>query len=207
MPNLPEQFAKHLKSLNLSPATVYNYLSDLRRFFGWFQQRYKRRFKPNQNISEYINRYQKELAQTDIPPNTVARYLTSLNRYSDWLHENGHIESVVVIDGTSVKNIRKFAPTLLITISTIIIMLGSTVAALNYFGQPLLKSIKNRVFNEPADNSRKQLLAKLPGAGKVLADVSEDEYLEFNTDVRLTDVLFVEKEATFSANITAPNII
>src|SRR3989338_947338 len=195
MQNLPKLFAEHLKSLNLSPATVYNYLSDLRRFFGWFQQKYKRRFEPDQAISKYINRYQKEVANGDIPPNTVTRYLTSLNRYAQWLQENGHINQVVVVDGVSMaKSLKKFAPTILITLSSIIIMLGSTAAALNYFGKnPVLSVFKNRVL-KPSQNPvlksiKNRVLVGVPSAGEVgsvLADISTDDYLEFNTDVRLT---------------------
>lgn len=76
--------------LDLRPATVRNYVSDLRLFMVWCEQAWRDDnteavFSPERVATPTVTRY-RDYLQHDLKrkPNTVNRYLVSLKRYFSW---------------------------------------------------------------------------------------------------------------------------
>jgi len=98
--NLPKFFRVYLISQNCSPATVKNYLSDIRDFFDWLAQKtgihYQVAGKAIFGIftKETIFEYQQDLLTAKTPPSTINRHLSALRKFgefgqaSGWLSEN-----------------------------------------------------------------------------------------------------------------------
>jgi integrase/recombinase XerD len=76
--------------LDLRPATIRNYISDLRLFMAWCEQTWRDGdpelvFSPERIATPTVTRY-RDYLQHDLKrkPNTVNRYLVSLKRYFSW---------------------------------------------------------------------------------------------------------------------------
>lgn len=76
--------------LDLRPATIRNYLSDVRLFMAWCEQAWQENdteaiFSPEQVATPTVTRY-RDYLQHDLKrkANTVNRYLVSLKRYFSW---------------------------------------------------------------------------------------------------------------------------
>ena len=76
--------------LDLRPATIRNYVSDLRLFMAWCEQTWRDDdteavFSPERVATPTVTRY-RDYLQHDLKrkPNTVNRYLVSLKRYFSW---------------------------------------------------------------------------------------------------------------------------
>ena len=72
-------------SLDLRPATVRNYLSDLRQFAAWFEGGHDQDFHPDQVTTPTLTDYRRYLQiDLDRKPSTINRHLVSLKRYFGW---------------------------------------------------------------------------------------------------------------------------
>jgi len=84
-------FEQHLTDvLDLRPATIRNYVGDLRLFMAWCERSWQDEapspaFSPDQVATPTVTRY-RDYLQHDLnrKPNTVNRYLLSLKRYFGW---------------------------------------------------------------------------------------------------------------------------
>ena len=79
--------------LDLRPATIRNYISDLRLFIAWCERSWQNSdseviFSPKRVATPTVTRY-RDYLQHDLgrKPNTVNRYLMSIKRYFDWATE------------------------------------------------------------------------------------------------------------------------
>lgn len=76
--------------LDLRPATIRNYLSDVRLFMAWCEQAWQANdaeavFSPERVATPTVTRYRDYLQHDqERKPNTVNRYLVSLKRYFNW---------------------------------------------------------------------------------------------------------------------------
>jgi integrase/recombinase XerD len=78
-----DAYSHYLKeSVDLRPATIRNYLSDLRQFIAWFEQQHDKPFQPDQVTTPTLTDYRRYLrSDLDRKPSTINRYLVSLKRY------------------------------------------------------------------------------------------------------------------------------
>lgn len=79
--------------LDLRPATIRNYISDLRLFMAWCEKSWQNSdsdivFSPKRVATPTVTRY-RDYLQHDLgrKPNTVNRYLMSIKRYFNWATE------------------------------------------------------------------------------------------------------------------------
>ena len=84
--------------IDLSQATIRNYLGDLRLFVAWCQEHWSDDSQPDQPFSPQrvttptLTRYRDHLQhEAGCKPTTVNRYLISLKRYLRWLTDQGII--------------------------------------------------------------------------------------------------------------------
>lgn len=79
-------------SLDLRPATIRNYLSDLRQFIAWFEQQYDKPFQPDQVTTPTLTDYRRYLkSDLERKPTTINRHLVTLKRYFAWAVEREDI--------------------------------------------------------------------------------------------------------------------
>jgi integrase/recombinase XerC len=93
-----DRYKQHLElEADLQPATVRNYLSDLRHFMAWFeawgqQEGHVPGFLPEQIATPTLTRYRDYLQhELGRKPATVNRHLVSLKRYFGWATDTGRI--------------------------------------------------------------------------------------------------------------------
>ena len=98
--NLTNFFRVYLISQNCSPATVKNYLSDVRDFFDWLAQKTGIHYQVAGKaifglfIKETILEYQQDLLTAKAPRSTINRHLSALRKLGEfarlqgWLGEN-----------------------------------------------------------------------------------------------------------------------
>lgn len=80
------------ESVDLRPATIRNYLSDLRQFIAWFEREHDKRFRPDQVMTPTLTTYRHYLQiDLDRKPSTINRHLVTLKRYFAWTTERGDI--------------------------------------------------------------------------------------------------------------------
>lgn len=80
------------ESADLRPATIRNYLSDLRQFIAWFEREHNKRFRPDQVTTPTLTTYQHYLQiDLDRKPSTINRHLVTLKRYFAWAVEREDI--------------------------------------------------------------------------------------------------------------------
>lgn len=80
------EYHHHLsQELDLSPASVRNYLGDVRLFMVWYEGE-EAPFDPRKIATPTITRYREHLQRgLGLKPNTVNRYLISLKQYFQWV--------------------------------------------------------------------------------------------------------------------------
>jgi len=82
---------------DLAPATIRNYLSDLRHFAAWCESIWKQgreenlMFTPTRVTTPTITDYRTYLQALQLKPNSINRTLISLKRYFAWLMTQGHL--------------------------------------------------------------------------------------------------------------------
>jgi integrase/recombinase XerC len=94
-----EQYQQHLKyEVDLSAATIRNYLSDVRLFMAWSERRWANgqeeswTFSPERVATPHITAYRDYLKQElERKPATINRYLVSLKRYFRWATDTERI--------------------------------------------------------------------------------------------------------------------
>jgi integrase/recombinase XerC len=88
-----DAYSHYLKeSVDLRPATIRNYLSDLRQFIAWFEREPNRRFQTHQVTTPTLTAYRLYLKDDlDRKPSTINRHLVTLKRYFAWTTERGEI--------------------------------------------------------------------------------------------------------------------
>ncbi len=90
LPHIFARFENYLDQHALSPATIRNYLADLRAFARWHAAR---RTHPHTFTSADFRAYREHLCnETAHSPATVNRRLQSLRLFGRFLHEMGHTE-------------------------------------------------------------------------------------------------------------------
>ena len=100
--NLEASFKNFLLAGNKSPATIKNYLSDIRHFLGWIVLKFKvqsSKFKVDaepENIaqlitSELINEYRSYLNENKVPEITLKRRLSTLAKFCSFCISQGWI--------------------------------------------------------------------------------------------------------------------
>lgn len=94
-----DQYRQVLQQEDLSPVTTRNYLSDLRQFIAWCEDRWRegqegRTFSPQAVASPLLIRYREFLQTTlGLKPSTVNRTLMSLKRYFAWIQKTQFIQA------------------------------------------------------------------------------------------------------------------
>ncbi len=91
-------YERHLSDvLDLRPATIRNYVSDLKGFMAWCEQTWQEgdtpvAFSPERVATPTVTRY-RDYLQHDLrrKPNTVNRYLVSIKRYFSWVTDEEQI--------------------------------------------------------------------------------------------------------------------
>lgn len=87
---LLEQFEVHLKSSALAPATVVNYMADLRAFLRWGERTGGEDYSPLGLDATYIQAYCSYLQQTkNHVPATVNRRIQAMRKFYDFAIEQG----------------------------------------------------------------------------------------------------------------------
>jgi integrase/recombinase XerC len=94
-----EQYQQHLNhEVDLSAATIRNYLSDVRLFMAWSERRWANgqeeswTFSPERIATPIITAYRDYLKQElERKPATINRYLVSLKRYFRWAMDTDRI--------------------------------------------------------------------------------------------------------------------
>ena len=94
------QYEQHLRvEVDLSPASIRNYLSDVRQFMAWCEydwsagQEDQMVFAPEHVATPTITAYRAYLQdKRKLKPASVNRYLVSLKRYFNWAGESGLIQ-------------------------------------------------------------------------------------------------------------------
>lgn len=71
--------------VDLQPATIRNYLSDVQQFMAWFEKQHNQSFALEATATPTLTRYRDYLKQDlQRKPTTINRYLVSLKRYFSW---------------------------------------------------------------------------------------------------------------------------
>jgi len=97
--DIVKEFKNHLLTQKNPPShlTIKNYLSDVRRFFNWFENTYQTPFNPQWLNKEVICRYQNEIQLTGqsslSAASSIKRYLSSLRKFTSFLEESGAINT------------------------------------------------------------------------------------------------------------------
>lgn len=79
------RFARYLERAERSPATVKNYLSDLRGFAVWFTKTNELELDPSAITATDIQEYKRHLVQTQrLKPSSVNRKLATLRSFLGW---------------------------------------------------------------------------------------------------------------------------
>jgi len=88
-----DAYSHYLKeSVDLRPATIRNYLSDLRQFIAWFERQHDHPFHSDQVTTPTLTAYRLYLKDDlDRKPSTINRHLVTLKRYFAWTTERGEI--------------------------------------------------------------------------------------------------------------------
>jgi integrase/recombinase XerC len=89
-----EEYEHYLTvELDLRPATVRNYLSDVQQFMAWFEQQHDQSFEMDAVATPTLTTYRNYL-QHDLQrkPSTINRYLVSLKRYFFWASHTEQIQ-------------------------------------------------------------------------------------------------------------------
>jgi integrase/recombinase XerD len=97
---------------DLRPATLRNYLSDLRQFAAWCEMTWREadeaaEFAPAHLTTPTVTAYRAHLQALGLSPATINRHLVSLKRYTAWAHEQG---LVGVDPGKPVKLVPRVPP-------------------------------------------------------------------------------------------------
>lgn len=89
-----EEYRHHLTTeLDLRPATIRNYLSDVQQFMAWFEARHNQVFALDAVATPTLTAY-RDYLQHDLQrkPATINRYLVSLKRYFSWASQTEKIQ-------------------------------------------------------------------------------------------------------------------
>ena len=74
-------FQKYLETKKLSPASIKNYVSDLRKFLTWHAEKQEAEGQPLPFTTELLKKYQLELVKQKTPDPTINRHLSSLRSF------------------------------------------------------------------------------------------------------------------------------
>ena len=82
-----------INELDLRPATVRNYLSDVQQFMAWFEKQHTQSFALDAVATPTLTTY-RDYLQHDLQrkPATINRYLVSLKRYFSWASQIEQIQ-------------------------------------------------------------------------------------------------------------------
>jgi integrase/recombinase XerD len=97
---------------DLRPATLRNYVSDLRQFAAWCEATWREAdtsavFTPAHLTTPTLTAYRAQLQMLGLSPATINRHLVSLKRYCAWAHARG---LVAVDPGTPVRLFPRVPP-------------------------------------------------------------------------------------------------
>lgn len=89
MQKLLEDYSQHLAKRGLSQSSVYNYVSDLKKFLVWKKQESKSRnqeagFKVEQVTQGEMTKYLRYLELEGLSESTRSRYRASLRKFWEW---------------------------------------------------------------------------------------------------------------------------
>lgn len=89
-----ETYSDYLTTeLDLRPATVRNYLSDLQQFMAWFEKQHNQSFALDAVTTPTLTTYRDYLKhELQRKPTTINRYLVSLKRYFSWAVQTEQIQ-------------------------------------------------------------------------------------------------------------------
>jgi integrase/recombinase XerC len=90
---LLEQFEAHLLSLALSPATVINYMADLRAFLRWSEETYGTDRSPLHLDAQSLQRFCSFLQKKDHAPATINRRIQTLRKFYSFALAQGWVLS------------------------------------------------------------------------------------------------------------------
>jgi len=89
-----KQYEHYLTTeLDLRPATVRNYLSDVQQFMAWFEKQHDQSFALDAVATPTLTAY-RDYLKHDLKrkPTTINRYLVSLKRYFSWASQTEQIQ-------------------------------------------------------------------------------------------------------------------
>ena len=89
-----EEYEHHLTTeLDLRPATIRNYLSDVQQFMAWFEKQHDQSFALGAVATPTLTAYREYLKhELRRKPTTINRYLVSLKRYFSWASQTEQIQ-------------------------------------------------------------------------------------------------------------------
>lgn len=89
-----KQYEHYLTTeLDLRPATVRNYLSDVQQFMAWFEKQHDQSFALDAVATPTLTAYRDYLKhELKRKPTTINRYLVSLKRYFSWASQTEQIQ-------------------------------------------------------------------------------------------------------------------
>ena len=93
------QYKEYLFSQRHHPSkiTVKNYLSDIRKFILWYENRYSHSFSPSSLTSAVIQMYENDLLSSvqsaNLSKSSQKRYISSLHKFGGFLAHSGAIEA------------------------------------------------------------------------------------------------------------------
>lgn len=90
-------FEQYLISNGKSPNTISSYLSSVKAYIRWFQDRFQR--VPQQLFMENVADYKVFLQQREIAPSTFNSYLAGLRSWNEYLIQTGKQNRFVIQKG------------------------------------------------------------------------------------------------------------
>ncbi|MDE2588332.1 MAG: site-specific integrase, partial [Patescibacteria group bacterium] len=88
-----KQFLLEQKS-PASPATVKNYLADIRKFVLWFEERFSKQFTPQDVTVKTVEEFKASISQAEGSAKSIERYGSSLRKFFRFLK----LEGVIALD-------------------------------------------------------------------------------------------------------------